>query len=404
MRSLADKAFKGRVLFVGQSYYHNWYLSRELRKLGWKADVLNWDPGEKSQIYYHGEDFKFVYHGKKVSIKSMIALFRHLVFYFRSLMNYDLYHFSNAHEMQFGSDVHYLFKKLFAEYAEIGLLKKFGRKIVYANNGCLDGVAQTSFSKWGPECVCAICRWQNVPAVCSDARNLAWGKIRNRLADYQLTIGGNRVDYNNDPLVHEVPQYYCLDQDLWAPELPVPEKYRLSYPQEVIKIYHAVGNFASRSAALSKNIKCTHIYLPVIERLKAEGHKVELVFFHDVPNKIVRYYQAQADIVVDMLTYGWFGANVREGMMLGKPCVCFLRPEWIESIRREVPDYVKELPVVNATPGTVYEVLKDLIEHPEKRREIGRRSREFAVKWHSAVAGARKLDQIYSELLHLKTN
>ncbi|MCA1616707.1 MAG: glycosyltransferase, partial [Acidobacteria bacterium] len=61
--------------------------------------------------------------------------------------------------------------------------------------------------------------------------------------------------------------------------------------------------------------------------------------------------------------------------------------------------YVDELPVVSATPHTVYDVLKDLIEHPEKRREIGRRSREFAVRWHSAEAGARRLDEIYSGLL-----
>jgi len=44
-------------------------------------------------------------------------------------------------------------------------------------------------------------------------------------------------------------------------------------------------------------------------------------------------------------------------------------------------------------------VLKDLVEHPEKRREIGRRSREFAVKWHSSEAGARKVAEIYSSLL-----
>ncbi len=40
----------GRVLYVGQSYYNAWYLSRELRKLGWKADVLNWDPNPASQM------------------------------------------------------------------------------------------------------------------------------------------------------------------------------------------------------------------------------------------------------------------------------------------------------------------------------------------------------------------
>lgn len=149
-----------------------------------------------------------------------------------------------------------------------------------------------------------------------------------------------------------------------------------------------------------KNKICSHIYIPVIKRLKSEGYKVEMIFFHDVPNKKLRYYQVQADIVADMLTFGFFGANGREALMLGKPAVCFLRPEWLEIVRREIPEYVDELPIISATPSTVYNVLKDLIEHPEKRREIGRRSREFAVKWHSAEAGARRFDQIYTELLH----
>ncbi|MGH8196516.1 MAG: hypothetical protein ACREQ8_19305, partial [Woeseiaceae bacterium] len=45
------------VLFVGQAYYNHWYLSRALRALGWKADLLNWDGNENAQIYYHGHDF-----------------------------------------------------------------------------------------------------------------------------------------------------------------------------------------------------------------------------------------------------------------------------------------------------------------------------------------------------------
>ena len=118
-----------------------------------------------------------------------------------------------------------------------------------------------------------------------------------------------------------------------------------------------------------------------------------------MPNKNVRYYQAQSDIVVDMLTYGWFGAGVREALMLGKPVVCYLRPEWLESMRAEIPGYVDELPIVSATPENVREVLIDLIDNPGKRREIGQWGREFAVKWHSSKAGARRFDRIYSELL-----
>ncbi len=85
--------------------------------------------------------------------------------------------------------------------------------------------------------------------------------------------------------------------------------------------------------------------------------------------------------------------------MLGKVAVCYLRPEWLDSMRREIPEYVDELPVVNATPDTIEDVLKDLVDNPERRAEIGRRSREFALKWYSAEAGARRLDEIYSALL-----
>ncbi len=383
----------GRVLYVGQCYYNTWYLSRGLRKLGWKADLLNIDPVQTDQIYYHGQDFKFRY-------GTGINALGHLIFFAKALRNYDLFHFTGTWNLRFVSDFDNLLKSILPERWDIKLLRKLGKKIAYTNVGCLDGVSQSSFRTWLPEPVCDICPWRDLPEVCSDERNLAWGKLRNSLADYQMTLGGNRKDYNDDPRVHEVPQFYCLDQNIWNPELLIPSNYLLPIPQDTVKIYHSLGNFESRTeATTNRNIKSTHIYVPLIERLKAEGHKVELIFFHDVPNKQLRYYQAQADIVVDMLTYGWFGANVREAMMLGKPAICFLRPEWLESMRREIPEYVDELPVISATPQTIYDVLKDLIEHPEKRREIGRRSREFAVKWHSSEAGARRVAEIYSSLL-----
>jgi hypothetical protein len=302
--------------------------------------------------------------------------------------------------MRFGNYIHALFGKLFGEYSEVRLLKDLGKRIAYSTNGCLDGASQTSFSKWGPENTCAICRWYHVPEVCSDERNLSWGKTRNSLADYVVTFDHSPTDFNTAQHVHIVPEFYCLDHNVWNPDLLVPWNYLLPLPKDTVKIYHSVGDFETRTAMLqNRNIKCTHIYVPLIEQLKREGHKIELIFFNDVPNKKLRYYQVQADIVVDMLTAGWFGANVREAMMLGKPAVCFLRPEWLEYMRKEIPDYIRDLPVVSATPETVRDVLEELIRDPKRRQEIGMRSREFAVKWHSAEAGARRFDRIYSELL-----
>ena len=215
-----------------------------------------------------------------------------------------------------------------------------------------------------------------------------------------MPAGGNRADFNIAPEIHEAPWAYCLDKNFWNPDLLIPANFWLPLPEATIKVYHSVGNFESRSdAASGRNIKSTDVYLRVIDQLKHEGYPVELIFFHDVPNRQLRYYQAQADIVVDMLTFGFFGANVREAMMLGKPVICFLRPEWLESMRAEIPDYVDELPVIDATPNTVYEELKSLVTVKGRREEVGRRSREFAVKWHASDIAAVKFDRIYRSLL-----
>jgi glycosyltransferase involved in cell wall biosynthesis len=385
----------GRVLFTGQSYYNTWYLSRALRELGWKADVLNNDDSPASQHMYRGHDHRLTQaKGNRREVR------RHFAFYRWALRNYDVFHFSNAHGIYFST----LFRKWVADHlrpgAEIRLMKRFGKKIVYSSNGCLDGVSQTSFASWGDRPVCLDCPWRERPDICSDERNLEWGKFRNEVADYVVLIGGNQIDYNAAPHCHEVPEFYCLDTRFWNPELMIPTNYRLPIPDETVKIYHAVGDYESRTEAeTTRNLKSTHVYLPVIDRLKERGLDVELIFFGSVPNEELRYYQAQADIVVDMLTFGMFGANVREAMMLGKPVVCYLRPEWMEQMRREVPAYVDELPIVSATPDTVEEVLADLVANPEKRREIGRRSRQFAAKWHSPAAAARRFDVIYRNLL-----
>jgi hypothetical protein len=148
-----------------------------------------------------------------------------------------------------------------------------------------------------------------------------------------------------------------------------------------------------------QTIKSTEIWIDIINRLKHEGHNVELIFFKDVPNVKLKYYQAQADIVVDMLTYGFFGANVREAMMLGKPAICFLRTEWLDSMQQEIPGYVEELPVISATPATAYDTLKDLVLHKEKRAHIGANMREFGIKWHASDVAARKADEVYSSII-----
>lgn len=393
---------KGRVLFVGQSYYHAWYLSRELRKLGWRADVLNWDPNPKAELFYHGEDYRLRYRGLVYggSGKDDHDAYRHALFFAWAIPRYDIFHFSNPRGIRLGMALSVWAEKKWGEAAEIRLLKRLGKKIVYSNSGCLDGVLQSSFDAWGPEPTCEICPWRNVPHICSDETNRAWGELRNSLADYQVTTGGNRVDWNDDPSVHEVPEFYCLDPEVWRPDLPIPSEHRIERRTGQQRLYHAVGNAGERVAADTRqSLKSTHLWFALTERLRSEGRDVDLFYATDIPNRDVRYYQLQSDIVCDMLTLGWFGANIREAMMLGRPAVCYLRPSWQEQVRELAPGYVEALPVVNATPETVHDVVCELLDDPERRGELGEAGREFALKWHSAQAAARRFDAIYSELL-----
>lgn len=382
------------VLFVGQAYYNSWYLSRSLRQLGWTADLLNWDKNPGSEIYYHGEDFT-------INSKSSMDFKVYFFFYFNALLKYDVFHFANKGGLQFGELMRAGIERFLGEEGfEIRFLKALGKKIVYSNNGCSDGVSQTAFSRWGPPSACSVCRWQNEPAICSDERNLAWGKFRNELADYQCTLGGNRADYNDDSRVHEVPEFYCLDKNFWKPDIEVIPQYHLpKLPENAVRLYHAVGHRAERTKNNGVNIKSSHVYIPLVDRLRHEGYQIDLIEPSGIPNKEVRFLQVQADIFLDMLSFGWYGANAREGMMLGKPVICYLRPEWLESVRAAIPEFVDELPIISATPESVEEVLRNLIGNRDLRRDIGRRSREFAIKWHSSEAGARRFNAIYSELL-----
>lgn len=389
---------KKRILYVGHCYYNHWYLTREMRKLGWKADVLNVEVDSPSQSFYHGEDYQFA------SKFGIIDFFKQFFFYLRAIFRYDIFVFSGIHHLRFGNLIHKIVWPIFGKGAEIKVLKLFKKKIVYSNNGCRDGVLQTTFSSWGPYNVCLICPGFTNPELCSDTVNRIWGEYRNSIADYQLLLGGNRADYNIGPNIIEAPWAYCLDKNIWSPNIMIPSNFKLAIPPKTIKLYHSVGNFDSRRAAVGEfaTIKSTHVYRKVIEELKNEGFDVEMIFFSDVPNRQIIYYMAQADIVLDMLTFGFFGANVREALMMGKPVICFLRPEWMLSTAEEIPEFVQEMPIVSATPDTVKDIIIDLIKNKEKREMIGKASREFAIKWFASENAAKEADYFFSRIIDMK--
>jgi hypothetical protein len=124
---------------------------------------------------------------------------------------------------------------------------------------------------------------------------------------------------------------------------------------------------------------------------------IRFIFMTHLPSLQVRYIQAQADIVIDQLHFGRYGATAKECMMLGKPVICYINPHEVH------PDFVEpcmqELPLVSATTETIYPVLKDLVLDSAKRLAIGEAGRNFMLKWHAADACAERYEIIYDALM-----
>ena len=155
---------------------------------------------------------------------------------------------------------------------------------------------------------------------------------------------------------------------------------------EKIYIYHSVGN-----ASIRNDVKGSAYVLESIDALKNEGYNVELRYFSTVPNNILYYYQNQADIVIDQLKGGFYGQTAVECMAVGKPVVCYLR----EDIKKRCPH--KDLPIVEANPVNIKDVLRKLIESPELRKTLGEKSREYVIKHHDRKEVAKNLLAYYKK-------
>lgn len=377
------------VLFLHNAYYNFRYLAAALRERGWDAiNVSVEDPNGPQARFYHGEDVTLfdpdpAAHQRKIEdfYATVAGRFRMVHFYGRGHMSFfpELF------------DQPPFYDRIPADFIR---LKQRGVKIGYSVSGCLDGVSQTSVNRWSG--ACERCVWQDNPSICTDNLNLAWGHKVQTYCDLIATEGFPGLDYQNTPKCIREPLTTALDPDFWRPDLQIPEPLRLPRRPGEFIVYHGVGNFSLRAQG-GRNLKGTGAVVAAIDRLRQEGIDVRLEFVTDLPNTEVRFIQAQADVIVDQLNYGRYGATAREGMMLGKPVICFIKQD--EPAAAAVLESIRTCPLVSATETTVYDALKALLTSPERRAALGQEGRQFAMRWHSAAACAERFERAYDLLM-----
>ncbi|MBW3539424.1 MAG: glycosyltransferase family 1 protein [Planctomycetes bacterium] len=150
-------------------------------------------------------------------------------------------------------------------------------------------------------------------------------------------------------------------------------------------------------APTHREVKGTRYVLSAVERLKhVDGIDFEFLLVENLPHAEARGLYRRADILVDQLLAGWYGALAVELMALGKPVVCYIREEDLQFLP---PEMRQELPLIDATPDSIYTVLRYwLTEGRQRLCAVGRESRAFVERWHDPVRIAGELKADYEDM------
>jgi len=145
-----------------------------------------------------------------------------------------------------------------------------------------------------------------------------------------------------------------------------------------------------------QGIKGTRFIRDAVERLQTEGFPLEFVLAEELPHVQVMDLFARADLIIDQLLIGWYGAVAVEGMALGKPVICYIR----EGDLHFIPSQMREqLPIINANPETVYDVLRQWILAPQEELiRRGEQGRAYVEAWHDPLKAAEQLKLDYEAM------
>lgn len=144
-------------------------------------------------------------------------------------------------------------------------------------------------------------------------------------------------------------------------------------------------------APTNPDFKGTRIIEDTIYRLRSEGLSFEYRRVEGMNHEAALALYKNADIVVDQILCGSYGLLSVEAMALAKPVVAYIREDLI-------PKFPADLPIFNANPDTLYARLKELIQNPVLRHQLGVRGRSYAERVHSVDKVVNHLLEIYAQL------
>jgi len=325
--------------------------SRELRNQG----VIAFSAANQDQ-YKRTIDTELLTGGSIIIkvLKHSLSTVRKIYWFFK----YNTFHF-------------YFGKSLFINQIDLPLYKFFGKKVIMEYLGYDVQLYQYSINKY--EITNVRYYYSQEKSLKDDKKKLARLKSESRYIDKKLVCAPCYSEFVPDSTV--LPLAIDINEFEYSPK---------EAPTDEIVIMHA---------PTSRGNKGTEFILNAVNQLIEDGYPIKMLLVENVTHAELKLKYLECDIFIDQILGGWYGTATIEAMALGRPTVCFIRESYFEHI-----DYGELIPIINAQPATIYQVLKETIENKHLLPEIGKKSREFVEEIHDVKKITSNLIKIYEQI------
>ena len=341
------KVFHGLVNYGTQAGL----FAKELRKQGIDAiSVSNPDPF-KRQIDVE------LKHGGNI-LQKVVKHSWNLVFKLKCMLKYNIFHF-------------YFGKTLLPKQLDLPFYKFFGKKVVMEYLGYDLQLYQYSIDKY--EITNVRYYKPHDVSVLADRKKTERYKSESRFINKHLVCAPYLSEFAPGSTVH--PLAIDLNDYAFAPK---------ATPENETVVMHA---------PTSRGNKGTSFIMEAVDKLINEGYAIRKLLVENVTHAELKKKYLECDIFIDQILGGWYGTAAIEAMAIGRPTICFIRESYFEHV-----DYGHLIPIINAQPSTIYDVLKKTIEEKHLLPEIGKKSRNFVEEVHDLEKLTKRIIEIYNNL------
>lgn len=146
-------------------------------------------------------------------------------------------------------------------------------------------------------------------------------------------------------------------------------------------------------APTQRATKGTQYVLQALEQLKTEfGNKLEIIIIENLPQEQALATYKTADLFIDQLLVGWYGAVAVEAMRLGVPVAVYINPEHLQFVPKEM---VADLPFLQVNIFNLKEKIRNFILQRDMVFELSTKAKAFVEKWHDPVKVAEQVCRVY---------